>query len=203
MLILHAGAIDHNLYLWGERPIDQAAPLSTMPYDAGVDALTNALCEILGAKQKVEGEPLTIWLPSTSGMPLASSALIAEPPLDGAEIVLAAWTITAIRVSRRQAIDLLTGVLDGSPLAPGVFAGKSLIYWSASLRFAGSLVARQNYLPSIEKSGEEYYARWKPVLTGDDREAANGLAASMPQVCRALTSPTPSSPTNRSLTRNL
>ncbi|MBM2832541.1 MAG: Helicase, family [Dehalococcoidia bacterium] len=66
------------------------------------------------------------------------------------------------------------------------------------MRFAGALVARQQFLPGVEEirsahpdPKEEgkgmYRACWQPVFAGPDAEALAKLAKIMPHVCRALT----------------
>src|SRR5580704_15229480 len=131
MLILHASAVDDRLYLWGERPpadaTDPAAHWS--PYDAGVDAILNAVAQIDGNRTAVAPSTLTIWLPTVDNTPMASSPLIAEPPDDDAEIILAPWTITALPLGPTLTFGLLTAYVEGSSLAPGVFPGKTIAYW--------------------------------------------------------------------------
>ncbi|MFZ5452119.1 MAG: DEAD/DEAH box helicase [Thermodesulfobacteriota bacterium] len=71
-------------------------------------------------------------------------------------------------------------------LAPGVIIGKDLAFWAQALRFAGSLAARQRFLPGLQEIEGTYRACWEPVLTGTDSGVAAKLAALMPRVCRAL-----------------
>ena len=186
MLILHATAVDGRLFLWGERPVDNAPSSSTSPFDPGPEPLTEALADIVGKTTRAASEVRTIWLPTTGGVQIPSSPLIAEPPDESAVVELASWSVTTIPLGATQTIDLLSAGVDGSPLAPGIFPGKSLSYWANVLRFAGSLVARQNYLPSLAERNGSWYAHWQPVLTGVDREAVDALAASMPHACRAM-----------------
>ncbi|MHB8067346.1 MAG: DEAD/DEAH box helicase [Desulfobaccales bacterium] len=79
-------------------------------------------------------------------------------------------------------------------MAPGVIIGKDLAFWTAAMRFAGSLTARQRFLPALTEIQGTYYARWEPVLSGADGNTAARLASLMPRVCRALTLDAPSPP---------
>jgi SNF2 family DNA or RNA helicase len=54
------------------------------------------------------------------------------------------------------------------------------------LRFAGALVAKQQFLPGIQVNGRAYVARWQPIFAGADAQRHHTLAKAMPQVCRAL-----------------
>ena len=49
-----------------------------------------------------------------------------------------------------------------------------------------ALVARQQYLPGLEKVDDGYAARWRPVLAGAEADAASALARAMPGACRAI-----------------
>ena len=73
-------------------------------------------------------------------------------------------------------------------LAPGVLLGHDSRFWTTAWRWAGSLVARHQYLPGVEESGGTYRAVWQPLITGSDIQLAAHLAEAMPAVCRALTS---------------
>src|SRR5207237_143635 len=52
--------------------------------------------------------------------------------------------------------------------------------------FAGSLVAREQFLPDVERHEQTWRACWKPILAGDDARHANELARVLPAACRAL-----------------
>ncbi len=195
MLILHAGAIDDQLFLWGEALPEDAAPVPSrsrrpkaslanrLPYDAGPVRLGNALDDAgspLGPGNQAPFETVSAWLPTVAGAPVASSPLIAAPPV-GAP-ALAAWQVTALPLSPEQSVQLLCAAVGKETLAPGVVVGKTLAYWSAVLRFAGTLVARQRFLPAADGPR----ARWKPVLLGPDLDRLAAFAKAMPPACRAL-----------------
>jgi len=91
-------------------------------------------------------------------------------------------------------VELLCACVGKELLAPGVIIGKDLAFWAVAMRFAGSLTARQRFLPGLTDIGGTYYARWEPLLSGTDSGVAAGLAALMPRVCRALTPDTASPP---------
>jgi hypothetical protein len=70
-----------------------------------------------------------------------------------------------------------------------VIVGADLMFWAQVMRFAGSLVARQSFLPALELKGSSGCARWEPVYSGADAQRFARLAAAMPHACRALTNP--------------
>src|SRR5207244_1080673 len=151
MIVLHAGLADGRLLLWGETPLagEPAVPArkrgrqpkvpaaQPLPYDAGEARLREGL-EAAGLTDgKGAAEPVTAWLPTLDGTPVASSPLVAEPPEASGTAVLAPWTVTALALSPGQAVDLLCACVDHDTLAPGVIVGKTLAFWAAALRFAG------------------------------------------------------------------
>jgi SNF2 family DNA or RNA helicase len=131
-------------------------------------------------------EVSTIWLPAVDSKPLASSPLIAEPPSASARPQLAAFSITVIPLPIVETIDLLCASVGRETLANGVIIGRDLAFWATAMRFAGALVARQQFLPGLQLVDGAYHARWEPVISGDDARRLSLLAQAMPHACRAL-----------------
>jgi SNF2 family DNA or RNA helicase len=200
MIVLHAGLVGRQFFLWGEKATGApAAPVrrrgrkprqpdvQPLPFAAGGADLTASLQEALPALGRLAdgSDQQVLWLPTASGCPIASTPLVAEPPA-AADAVLAPWTVAVVPLFTGQTIDLLTACLDEETVAPGVHIGTSLAYWATALRFAGALVAREQFLPDVEQSGRTWHARWKPTLAGAEGQRFDGLARAMPGVCRAL-----------------
>ncbi len=171
------------------------------PYGADVAALSAALTSpAISVKPPADGqEILFVWLPIVAGQPLASSPLIAEPPESDAYATLAPWVVTTLQLAPAEAVSLLCACVNTDTLAPGVIVGKDLAFWAMTLRFAGSLVARQQFLPAIRQAGASragsftrkeqnsgYRAGWEPVFRGADATRLAQLAKAMPPVCRAI-----------------
>jgi SNF2 family DNA or RNA helicase len=97
---------------------------------------------------------------------------------------LAPSSVTVVPLTHPAAIDLLTACTGQTMLHPGLLVGQTLAFWSAALRFAAGLVARQQFLPGIEE--EPGRARWEPVLSAPDAQRLGQLAKAMPAACRAL-----------------
>ncbi len=206
MIILHAGFLDHQLWLWGEASAEAAADQSarrgrksaarsnsqkaqTLPFDAGAEGLLAALGEVAFGLKMGAGdvEKATAWTPTVDDQPVASSALIAEPPSSVAKVVIAPWTVSAIPLSTAEAVGLLCLCVERETLAQGVIAGRDLDFWAAAMRLGGAMVAREQFLPSLEAVEDFYRARWEPVFAGADAQRVRQLAKTMPQACRALT----------------
>jgi SNF2 family DNA or RNA helicase len=221
MIILHA-AIDHGqLLLWGEMPAepgtrppgqrggkargalpsDRTCP-PLLPYDAGAEGLSAALKEARFGLPPGRGrtEEVIAWLPTVDRTPVASSPLIAEPSQSPAKTILAPWTVTALRLSTEQAVELLCACIGRQTLASGVIVGEDLKFWAATMQFAGAIVARQQFLPDVAhvepphlvalpqgRAKGPYGARWTPVFAGTDADRLAKLAKAMPHACRALT----------------
>jgi SNF2 family DNA or RNA helicase len=94
--------------------------------------------------------------------------------------------VNAVRLSPDQAITLLSACVGRETLAPGVVVGKTLAFWATALRFAATLVARQQFLPGVELGPEGHRARWQPVLQAADAQRQTQLARAMSAACRAL-----------------
>src|SRR5262245_44132078 len=104
MLVLHAALRDDGLEVWAEGPAAEPSPspsrprgrarrrAASSPYDAGEAVLAAALTGA-GVPAAPEPRAAVAWLPTVEGAPVASSALIAEPPPAGAAPALAPWTV--------------------------------------------------------------------------------------------------------------
>jgi hypothetical protein len=117
---------------------------------------------------------------------MASSPLIADQRERGAGVSLSPWQTTALHLDTIAAADLLCACINQQILAPGIIIGKDLVFWAQALRFAGAMVAKQQFLPGIQVTGRAYLARWQPIFAGADAQRRKTLVKAMPQVCRAL-----------------
>lgn len=202
MLILHAGFADGRLLLWGETPAESSKSAGrrgkkskilipqTLPYDAGTRMLHEALSEtgILASEKKLKAESAIAWLPCIGGRPLASSPLIEDNPESVSEPIIMPWTVSALFLSNEESADILCACAGRQIIAPGMVIGDDLAYWAMALRFAGAIVARQQFMPGIAEKSGAYHAQWQPIFSGGDAERSAKLAASMPAACRALSS---------------
>jgi SNF2 family DNA or RNA helicase len=127
-----------------------------------------------------------IWLPSTRTGPIPSSPLIDEIP-KLSKPRLRAWTVTVAALGGTDVIDVLCTVKGKDPLHPGVIAGADLAFWSAAMRFAAALVARQHFLPNMLEEDGTFIARWRAAYIGRDEDHRSALAAAMPAAARSLT----------------
>ncbi len=201
MIVLHAGYRNGNFLLWGEATPDVESGPSTrrgrkpkkpgprpFPYDAGTVSLESALrgATVGFKKGKERATQTVVWLPTRSDLPIPSSALIAEPRVSKAKTVLAPWMVSALALSMDQSIELLCTCMGKEMLAPGLVVGSDLSFWTDVLRFAGALVARQQYLPGLKIEENKYRACWEPIFAGSDAERLAGLAKRIPPAARAL-----------------
>jgi SNF2 family DNA or RNA helicase len=194
MIILHAGFEDGHLLLWGESPA--ASPRRKQkgvrprpsPFDPGAAPLANVLADTLQdeSQSPLDAEQLLLWLPTIKDLPVASSALIAEPPEPGAAAALKLWCTTVFRLGPPQMIALLCACVDRETLDLGIIIGPTLAFWAVALRFAGAVVAREQFVPDVRQIDGAWHACWRPVLVGDDARRHSQLARTMPSACRAL-----------------
>ena len=206
MIILHAGRVGKQFFLWGESPAEKETQVvrrgrkpkkqavKPYPYDPGFENLSSALELLLGSTEQKETEKINLWIPTIDGNPVPSSPLITEIPTSKAEVTLALWTVHAYPLEAEEAIVLLCTCMGKRVLAPGVISGNDLIWWAEALKFAGSLVAGQKYLPGVRVEDGEYRAFWEPVFAGEDAGELARLTKQMPPAARALTPETSAMP---------
>ncbi len=194
MIVLHAGEFEGGLAIWGEESADGAAPRikttvrSPSAYPFGADGrLAAALEEMVPEFAPADrAHEVAVWMPTVASGPIPSSGIISEPPPAGAKAKVAPWSVTAYWLYHDEAVDLLCRVMGRHTLAAGVVVGEDLAYWAEAVRLAGSLVARQQFLPDMVSEGGSYWAVWAPVLEGVDAERFGRLAGRMPAAARAL-----------------
>ncbi len=206
MIVLHAEFLNGEFLLWGETPAEpntstvkrhryeghsRKGLTSPEPlcYDAGADRLSGVPKEI-GFDFKISKKsikPVIVWLPTVNGKPVPSGPLIDEIPESVMEATLNPWKVTALRLPIEKAIELMCRSVGKQTLASGIIVGKDLTFWADAMRFAGALVVKQQFLPSVMEMDGTYLAHWKPVFSGPDSERFSKLAEAMPEVARALT----------------
>ncbi len=208
MIILHAGMLNRELFLWAEssaqrkplpaksgRRLNLPKPLS-YPFDGGFNGLTTALGEAGVEFKPVKNSTVqaAVWLPTRGSKPIPSSPLIAEPPPSRAKLILSPWVVTSFPLNEEQTLEFLCRCMDKHTLVPGVVIGKDLAFWTEALRFTGSIVSRQRFLPGLKSDANGYRARWEPVFSGNDVKLLADLTKRMPPVTMALSKPDATSP---------
>lgn len=204
MMILHVSVSGGRLLLWGEtsdgsvrkasrkgtrRVVGSARPARSRFALEGDRLVEAVAAEVPGfAPAKEQGQSWVAWLPSNAQGALPSSPLLTEAEEGPVAVSLTPWEVSALALTTEQAVAVLLAGIGRTTWGPGVVLGKTLAYWANVLRFAGSLVARQQYLPGLKEEGDGsiFRACWEPVLTGQERLLAERLARSMPHACRAL-----------------
>lgn len=200
MIILHLGWFKNRPLLWGESPFKENmakkgkkklhSPIN--PFDAGagtIAILLNNLFENF-KKKNTDLEEVNIWLPSSIKMPFPSSNLISETEISTDKAVLKPWVLKGIALEVDILIELLCSSLDRHIISQGVIVGKDITFWASAMRFAASLTARGQFLPSLNRriENDRYTASWEPMIAGEDYTILETLSKLMPPVCRAMTS---------------
>ncbi len=209
MIILHAGFIEEVVHLWGEQPLEADTPSrrprthsskhvhpASFPYGTPGQELLTALHNngISVPGESLRPQSMTVWLPTVNRKPVVSSPMIAEVPEVSCKSEIVPWMVTTCPLSPEATLDLLCGCVGKQTLAPGIIVGRDLAFWATALRFAGSLVARQQFLPGLLKHRGMFRASWEPVIAGADAERLAQLAKGMPAVARALSPEAVSAP---------
>ena len=204
MLILQAGILDRRFLVWGEASADavptatrpvrskrKSASAAPSPWNPLPERLLSALTSLLEASEGKGGlalssENILAWLPTVANAPVPSSPLLASRPEADTPCALAPWQVNGAALTSEQTVALLCACIGKDTLDTGVLIGNTLCYWATAMRFAGALVARQQFLPDLEKTPEGYRACWRPILAGQEAETLTKLARAMPAACRAL-----------------
>ncbi|MEO5365526.1 MAG: DEAD/DEAH box helicase [Magnetococcus sp. WYHC-3] len=201
MKVLHAAFCGGHLLLWGETSISRDDPasgksrggksrlLQPSPYDLGFNGLNDAL-EAAGMEFRADKDwtgGVEAWLPSQGSAPWPSTPLIGAPPASSTQVHWLPWNITAFAMLGREAVALLCACVGKDTLAPGVLVGSDLAFWAQALRFAGSMVARQRFIPGLAKEGKTWCGRWIPCFNEQDAVRLEIFARAMPSSARALT----------------
>lgn len=194
MIVLHAAFSENRFLLWGESPPTPSGKMKSkgtttparFPYEAAPEALREALQNAGVSRPISKTEKWIAWLPSLEGIPVPSSGLIAESQGAG-NLTLSPWSVGVIPLPVADALLLLGACSGKKTIAPGIVIGHDLAFWSQAFRFAGSLVARQRFLPSLVVEDGAAEACWEPLYEASDAETLAKLAGTMPAVCRAFT----------------
>ncbi|NOX63138.1 MAG: DEAD/DEAH box helicase [Chloroflexi bacterium] len=132
-------------------------------------------------------ETLTLMLPSTRTGPLPSPNLAHSWELDRESPRLAPWRIPTLRLPLESGAQLL-GSLYACDCPEQVVLGSDIRYWRRVIDFILEILAKQQYIPSIQVWGEKakvYRAVWEPVWEGKFKESLDALATAMPPICRS------------------
>ena len=212
MLILHAGVHDGFFTIWLEASADhrqdngaakQAKPQRGGPPDYPYGAPPALLREVLnslpycGELAKLKMQRAVLWAPSAPEAPLASSALIAEHP-EYEALTIAPWSIASMQLGPKETVDFLAATFGQRLIRPGLMVGPDVTFWIHALRFAGGMVARQQFLPDLDAVEEGFAAQWTPVYPGLEGHRLAALAAAMPSSARAISFDENSAPTTPS-----
>jgi SNF2 family DNA or RNA helicase len=95
--------------------------------------------------------------------------------------------VDGLSLSAAESLEFLKTYGERAGAFHGVVGGRDLGFWVKALRVAGSLVARQRYLPGVATDEDGVEARWQPVWLGEDADRRDELARRMPAAARALT----------------
>jgi SNF2 family DNA or RNA helicase len=135
-----------------------------------------------------------IWLPTIGKNAIASSASAGNASVpavrSSADPQIQPWTISTAVLSAENTFYLLDAA-NRNPRAEtwDIKLAPSTRFWGAALRFVADLALRDRFIPSMTANGDNFHARWKPLIPAPDRIRLRELARAMPPVARAITPP--------------
>ena len=213
VIVLHAlWSRDSRLCFWGEKSsLPSRARRSAGPSQAQMRPRPHPfacekglLCDVLErlGLMSLPGDAverkLALMLPSSELGPQASPQLlrvVAEHERPERPSRLKAWEVNALGFDAGRALDLLLAVPAlASASTPGARAGSgggvavgdSVRFLAEAFKLALELVARGRLRPVLVRRGEQWVARWVPVIDdGGDAARVALLARCMPPLLRA------------------
>jgi SNF2 family DNA or RNA helicase len=205
MLVLHSLWIMDTFYLWAESSsLPLAAEKSSLhrtdepspphPFALpGLELKSHLSKENDFSMASESVETLELRLPSSRKGPLPSPGLLREDSLPEKATSLRGWTVQALALSPRYALDLLLDL----PVSPpkGLAYAPSIPFWSQLALFSLELVAREQFAPTLQ-SGR---ATWKAVMDEDDEKRLTIFVASLPFSCSGFRPQTSSLPSPHAL----
>jgi hypothetical protein len=191
MWILHGSWLPavKRFALWGEDTTvtpeyqkGKRGKTARHPYMMTQDALLKLLTRYT-TDSDPDGQSTTIWLPGAGKdaqpSPQAQAAGV-MPPDD--ELSLLAWKVDTLLLSATDALDFLLQLSELEDKR-GMIYGTDFAFWEQATLLAMNALAEGRYIPTLEKHGQSYFARWQARL---DPTLKAQLAANMPPLCRAL-----------------
>ncbi len=137
-------------------------------------------------------ERIALRLPSTPKAPLPSPDLARIQLSDAAEPTqLSAWRVEANVFAPLAALSFFAA-LPHQIESPTFMLSDDARYWSLAAKFALELLARQRFLPTLARDGDEYRAQWVPSFDdARDQQRFALLVKAMPPIARAGVVETP------------
>ncbi|MBX3396331.1 MAG: DEAD/DEAH box helicase [Phycisphaerae bacterium] len=127
---------------------------------------------------------LSLWLPMQGDSPAPPGSVECHSRGERSGAALALCRVPALSVGAADAMDLLIGMKrPAAGAAPTTFD-----YWRTLAHYALSLLARQQFAPSVERVGpDRYQGRWiAQVVDPGELEWLDRFASVMPAMCRCL-----------------
>lgn len=201
MLVLHGSWVRNRFMLWGEtvpsaeadaRTTSRSGEPPLSPFDAGRNEIALAVQHLTGSNGRARAahaRPVIVHLPTLGKHPVPSRTYLA--PLSWSESAKATpvprlWRVTALPLSYPELTRLFALCASSlnayDSLTARCAAGNDLIAQSHLWRFAGAIVARQSFLPSI-RDGK---SRWMAALDRPDTRRLAAFVAEMPPSAAAM-----------------
>ena len=201
-------AVDHRLPLRrGRKPTISLSRPRPHPFAAPLDQLREVLstAHLKADYPSLEAATLVARLPSVGGAPSPSPDLAVDPDSTRTgQPELAAWELEGLALPVEHGIELLLSLAEellGEDADPrsrptegalrrsnvDVAIGEDLRFWIFAARISLELLYRQRLVPTLQRQGNRYLARWRPLLDDEgDRRRVRDLARALPPIARSL-----------------
>ncbi|MDM8520446.1 DEAD/DEAH box helicase [Anaerolineales bacterium HSG6] len=180
----------------GQRRVKKARPHPFAVPSSELLPLLTGLDQAAGTETSI-----TMLLPTTKHGPLPAPQLSHAWQLDDPKpATLNLWQIPGLAVNPATALPLLIQLISPNQRPPQLVLADDCRYWQIVSQIVLETLAQQKLLPTLNRAGEEFHARWYPVLDSPtDGPRTAQLLTAMPPLCRAETSTPDSAPTPRRL----
>jgi SNF2 family DNA or RNA helicase len=198
--VLHAAWLPApvgRLFLWGEGEPPPGGDTGVKPQTSDLrprhpfHAPPPVLCGLLPHLIPVTAEEVSAiaYLPVSDHSPQPSPQLIRHGFADepAAPEALDLWQVDGLALPPGAALTFLNNLPRPGDMAPRVAPAADLGVWSLAAKLVLELLARQQFAPTLVRSGEAFRAAWVPVFDQpQDLRRVEQLARAMPPVGRAV-----------------
>jgi|CXWL01.1.fsa_nt_gi SNF2 family DNA or RNA helicase len=205
MLLLQAIWSGDRIHIWS---VDSPAPAQCNPSSAPTEPqllsfssyadLRTAAGDLWDSLlvSTAQNSELTLYLPDRRNAPGESAIDSSEPgapatggtPTSDSETAAPESRIPTLALAPADAVDLFASANwhAQTHAAPGA----SMRFWAAAARLTLDILARQRFVPDVERvAPDQYRAHWRPAPEYDQIETMKRLAQLMPRVCLATLPP--------------
>ena len=204
MIILHTAVHNNTVNFWAEasHDLNTKNKLKKNIDEYKLSASSNQLKQILAyigiSSKNATSKWIALPTSSNDNNPIPSNDLILSdaeqtesdeksPMKSNKKAYLKRWKINVIELDENDAIILLAHMMGKRTIRRGILVGADMACLAEVMRLAGSITARQQYLPDVIKDDTIMHkAVWSPIIIGADRKRLKDMLKRLPASVHAI-----------------